>query len=312
MNQHLSFLISQSAHIQAEVYRKQYPDIQYPKIVPVDTSAPEWVRTITHYSMDRVGKSKRITPNSTDIPMAEVSHAKHDVGVEMEGIGYGYNEEELAHAQYVRMNIQADKADAARRAAEEALDNYVINGDAASGWDSFIKSSAVTAVDSPADGAGNSTYWKNKSALQIIRDVNDLLLGVYTKSKTVEMADTICVPPHVWSDLVSVVIPNTAMTVLEFIEQKNVYTRRTRMPLGIIELRGLESAAAGNKGRLIAYRRDMSVLRLHLPKPFRFEPAMKVGPWSYYVPGSFRTGGLEVRRPSTFRYLDAITEPIAV
>ena len=56
----LSFVQSQLSHIETNVYRKQYPDIQYPELIPVDTSANEWAASVTFYSMDAVGQAKFI------------------------------------------------------------------------------------------------------------------------------------------------------------------------------------------------------------------------------------------------------------
>ena len=59
--QGLSFLLSQVSHIEREVYEIQYPDIQYPNLIPVDTSANEWARTVTYFSTDKVGEADWVT-----------------------------------------------------------------------------------------------------------------------------------------------------------------------------------------------------------------------------------------------------------
>ena len=38
----MSFLIRQASLIEPTVYAIRYQDIQYPSLIPVDTSAPEW------------------------------------------------------------------------------------------------------------------------------------------------------------------------------------------------------------------------------------------------------------------------------
>ncbi len=48
------------------------------------------------------------------------------------------------------------------------------------------------------------------------------------------------------------------------------------------------------------------MLKLWLPMPFRFFPAWQTGPWRFEVPGAFRLGGLDIRRPAACRYLDGI------
>ena len=224
----------------------------------------------------------------------------------MAAIGYDYDEQELGQAMMVPgTNLTADKAIAARRACEEFIDDIVLRGNADYGWDGLINNANVTKSDAP-DGAGGSPEWSSKTALEIVKDVNDALMGVYVDSLTVEMADTICWPTSVWSALLSTVIDGTHVTMLDFIQRNNVWTKKTGMPLMMREIRGLENAAANNKGRMIAYRRDPSVLRFHLPMPHRFyAPQQQI--LRYIVPGIFRLGGLEIRRPKAIRYLDKIT-----
>jgi hypothetical protein len=39
----------------------------------------------------------------------------------------------------------------------------------------------------------------------------------------------------------------------------------------------------------------------------RFLPIWQTGPMVYDIPGIFRLGGVEIRRPAAVRYLDGIT-----
>ena len=57
---------------------------------------------------------------------------------------------------------------------------------------------------------------------------------------------------------------------------------------------------------MVAYRRSPEVLKMHVPMPFRFLPAWQVGPILFEVPGIFRLGGVDIRRPKSVRYLDGI------
>ena len=49
----LGFLLSQVSAIEQEVYQIRYADIQYPTLVPVDTSAYPWARTVTYFTLRR-------------------------------------------------------------------------------------------------------------------------------------------------------------------------------------------------------------------------------------------------------------------
>ena len=101
-------------------------------------------------------------------------------------------------------------------------------------------------------------------------------------------------------------IPNTTANVMGWLEDYNTYTAYTKQPLQIRAVRGLETAGTGGTQRIVAYRNDPSILKLHLPMPHKFLGVMQVTPLRYDVPGIFRTGGLEIRRPGSVRYLDGI------
>jgi hypothetical protein len=57
---------------------------------------------------------------------------------------------------------------------------------------------------------------------------------------------------------------------------------------------------------MVAYRRDPSVVKMYMPMPFRFLPVWQTGPIIFEVPGIFRLGGVDVRRPKAMRYVDGI------
>lgn len=305
--QAMSFLVHQAAHIEPQVYEVQYPDIQYPNLIPVDTSANEWAKTVTFFSSDKVGAAQWFNHEANDVPRADVVKDKHEHGIEMAAIGYGYTLEELGQAMLIPgTNLSTDRANAARRAYEEFMDRVALHGNESKGLNGLIDYAGITAVTAAADGEGGSTDWAAKDGDKILRDINDALTGVYVDSKTVEMADTVLLPVERFTLLSTKRIGDTTMTVLEFIQKHNVYTAVAGQPLTIRAVRGLESAGDGDSGRMVAYRRDPQVLKLHLPMPHRFLPVWQTGPIRFDVPGIFRTGGVEIRRPGAVRYVDGI------
>ena len=302
-----AFLVSQSAFIEPVAYRTKYAHIQYPMLVPVSTEAPDWTRTITHFATDGVGEAQWFAGRATDMALADVTFQKFDVTVEMAGIGYDYSLEELNQAMYSNITLTAEKAIRARRAAEELIEKVVLEGDTTRNWDSLINAPSTKITRADAAGSGDDRYWANKDVDEIITDVNDILTGVYSDSLQVEMADTILLPISAMTLLASRRLPDQDTNLGMYIRQNNIYTQMTGMPLMIGTVRQLDNIAAGNTGRMVAYRRDPEVLRLHLPMPFMFGPAMQKGHYSWEVPGIFRTGGLEIRLPGSMRYLDAVT-----
>jgi hypothetical protein len=57
---------------------------------------------------------------------------------------------------------------------------------------------------------------------------------------------------------------------------------------------------------MVAYRRDPMVVKLHIPMIHRFLPVWQTGPIVYDIPGIFRVGSVEVRRPGAMAYVDGI------
>lgn len=301
----LGFLVSQTSYIETEVYKVQYPDIQYQDLIPVDTSANAWAKSVTYYSQDMVGRAGWFNANADDIHIADINRSKNEVGIEMADIGYRYNLEELGQAMMIPgTNLTVDRAAAAVRAYEEFMDDIALRGKGEKNFQGLMNYSGITTV--LAANVGGHSTWTQKDADAIIADINDALTGIYTASLTVEMADTILLPVGAITILGTKRIPNTAMSVLDYISQKNVYTQTTGRPLTIRVLRGLETAGQNGSGRMVAYRRDPQVLKMHVPMPHMFLPVWQTGPMVYDIPGIFRTAGLEIRRPGAVRYIDGI------
>lgn len=306
--QALAFLVEQATYIEAVVYATQYPDILYPTLIPVDNSANEWAKSVTFFSTDKVGQADWFHHEAHDMRIADITRTKNEIGIEMAGIGYRYTLEELGQAMLIPgTNLTAERADAARRAAEEFVDKVAFAGDVGKGWTGLFNNPDVSRADAIADGTGSSRLWSTKTASQILRDANSVLTGIYVQSQTVEMADTLLMPLRAYQLMADTQMPNITMTVLQWLQAYNVYTAQTGRPLMVRGVRGLDVAGSGGVGRLVAYRRDPAVVKLHIPMPHRFLPVWQTGPMIFDVPGIFRVGGVEVRRPGAVRYLDGIT-----
>lgn len=297
----LGFVTSQATHIEAAVNAAIYPDIQYQFLVPVDSSAHPFTQTVTYYSSDMFGKAGWINGNSDDIPMAGTERAQHKTSVYTAGIGYGFGWEEINVAMMMGVNLQSDDAAAARRAYEEMVDRVVMAGDAEKNFSGFLNYPGVTAA---AVTTGNWTAATNEDL--ILADINALILGIATDTLYTSVADTLLLPLAKLNFLATQRLGDTQMTILQFLRTNNTYTALTGRPLEIRGVRGLETAGAGSTNRAVAYRRSPDVLKVHIPMPHRFLPVWQKGPLYWEVPGVFRLGGVDVRRPKEVRYGDGI------
>lgn len=303
--QAMSFLVSQLTYIEPTVYRIQYPELLYPKLIPVDTTGDEWAKSITFFSVDMVGRADWFNSAANDVPLADITREKHEVGIEMAAIGYRYNVEELAQSMKLSINLGTERAAAARRAYEEFVNNVALYGDTRKGW-AGLTNSTVIPIITVSGGTWATKAGATTTAMLIAADVNGALTNVWASSLTVELADTLLLPLQQMTLLANVQVPNTTMNVLEWISKNNMYTQQTGQQLTILGLRGLDTAGSGGTGRMIAYRRNPEVLKLHVPMPHRFIQVWQRGPLVFDVPGIFRLGGVEIRRPGAMRYVDGI------
>lgn len=301
MQANLGFVESQTAYVEAGVYRTRFPAIRYPGLIPVDYSAPEWIKTITYYSMDITGKADWIGDRASDIPVVGTSLAQDETAVQMAGIGYDYGLEEVNQALMLGMNLPGEKAAAARLIYERTVDNIMFTGDAEKGWKGLYNNASVTAI------SATTGDWATATEDQILADVNELLGGIYTATNEIAMADTLLLPSLKLQYIASKRLGdgNGALTILQFLQQANVYTAETGNQLTIRGARGLNTAGAGNTARMVAYRRSPEVLKAHIPMRHRFLPVQVVG-LTYKVPGIFRLGPLDIRLPKEVRYSDGI------
>ena len=296
----LGFVTSQTSHIETQVNARKMPQIQYPGLIPVDTTAHPFAKSVTYFSSDKVGQAGWINGNAGDIPLVNGDMAKHETQVFMAGIGYGFGLEEVQQAQMLGLNLAADGAMAARRACEEMIDRVAISGDSTKGLEGLINNSSVTVASAVTGG------WTAATADQILGDVNAALQVVSTATNYVALSDTLLLPPSRMNLIASRRLGDTSMTILEFLLKNNIYTAQTGQPLVIRTVRALETAGVGSVQRMIAYRRDPEVLKLHMPMAHRFLSAFTKTALYTEVPGIFRLGGLDIRLPKEVIYVDGI------
>lgn len=302
----LGFLVSQVTSIEQDVYQIRYADLQYPQLVPVDTSAYPWARTVTYFTADHAGQADWMDGNASDMPFADVARAKYETTVESAKIGYRYTLEEINEAMLIPgLSLTADKAAAARRAAEELVERVVISGDSRKGFLGLINQTSVPQV-AVVNGSGGSPLWANKLPAEILADVNNALVGAWSATQQVELHDTVLLPMAQYGLIAGTPRSiNSDTTIMTYLQANNIYTATTGQPLTIRALRQLTGAGAGGTNRMMTYRRDPQVLKFHMPMPHRFFPPQQ-RIFEYIIPGMMRLGGLDVRLPRGLSYNDGV------
>lgn len=302
----LSFLVSQITYIEPTVYRIKYPELFYRELVPVDSTASEWTKSITFFSIDQVGAADWFHAQASDVPLADVTRAKFEVGIEMGAIGYRYNTEEIQQGMMIpNFSLTTERASAARRAAEEFLHNIAIYGNTTKNWQGLINNSLPVVINTAHTWAYDLAQAPPLTSA-LMNDINLALTNIWQSSMGIEMSDTVLLPFSAMSQIVMAQLPNTTMNLLQWLKQNNIVSAQTGAPIEIRAVRGLDTAGASGNGRIVCYKKDPEVIKMHVPMPHRFLPVWQRSPLVYDIPGIFRVGGLEIRRPQTVRYIDGV------
>jgi hypothetical protein len=239
-----------------------------------------------------VGRAKFINGKGDDVPLVNITGSKFEQTVNMAGVGYSFSLEEIGAAQMMGSNLSSDGADAARLAYEQFVDDVAFVGDTTIGVEGLYNTAGITSVAAAATFAASTP----QAVLEII---NSALTGIMTATEGVEMADTVALPLAAYGDIATrQIAPESSMTILQFIQQANVYTAMTGRPLTIVGDRRLTT-------KMVSYRRDPGVLKLPMPMPLQFIPPQMVN-LEVKVLGMFRFAPVNIRRPGAVRYTTGV------
>jgi len=305
MDDGIAFLQGQLEYVEQRIYEVKYRDIVYPQLVPVSSEAGPWAESISYESMDQRGQAKFISSKGLDVPLVDISGAKTTIPVQHAALGFEYSLQELRASSQLGRQLDVRRGLAVRRGVEEFAQSVCFIGSAAHGLPGFINNAAIPFAD-VANGAGGTGPWSNKTPDEMLLDVNTLINGIWDTAKTIELVDTLLLPPAQFADAATRRLNAiNETTVLEFIQKKNLYTARTGQALTIMPLGELEGAGAAATDRMVAYRRDPEVLTFHFPMPLQFLAPQPRG-LGFLVPGEFRVSGCEVRYPLACGFADDI------
>ena len=302
-----AYLVGQLQHLEPQAYRRPYPNIRYPTLVPVDTSANAFAQGVTYISAEGYGTAEFVGRGGEDFPVVSTSRDKHSVLVDTLGSSYEYDMFELEAARLMNQDLSVENVALVRRVMEERIDKIVFSGESSLSWDPLWKKTGIDIL-TLGNGAAGTATWATKTPQEIIRDVNRIHGHVYEGSKQAFRVNTLLIPPSAYSYIVGTTISDaSSTTILEFIKNANILSAETGEELVIRGIHGFENAGPAKVGRAMAYWRDDSVLKLHLPMATRFLPLFQKTPTTWQHAAIFRTGGLEIRMPTAMVYADGLT-----
>lgn len=321
----LSFLISEMTYVEQEVLRQPYPEVKYPRIVPISTAAPEYADAIAFKTFDFAGEPALLGSKADDIPLIETAMGKGSVSVHTYALGYDYTMIEIGKAQELArqsrsdaINLLVEKPAATRQLMEQFLDKAFFIGDnRTQDVKTGLLNDDTVAVTSTGDhlptGTGDLTLIEildseslttEQKANLVLALFNNMILYVYiTQCNTIFRPTHILLPPIQYGRLLTFRIPNTSETLISYLTRVLGENGNSISFEPLIHLTG---RGVGGVDRAMVYTRDEKYVKGHMPMGFNLQAPATANNIKFVSTGLTRVAGTEIRIPKQHLYVDGI------
>lgn len=266
------FFARELDYVKAQSYDVEYPELTALTLFPVTSEADEGAESIGYNTYDRTGVAKIIANYSTDLPRADVIGKQTFAAIKSLGASYGYSMQEMRASRLDNTSLDVRKAESARYSIDALINKIAWSGDAENGLMGVLskgQSIPLYAVEAGRESA--KTSWLEKTADEILDDINGMAKQVSKVTKDVERPDTLCVPSDVFMHISTKRIPDTSVTILKYLLDNSPYIKN------IVSTSELNSdsvdtnpyaAAEDGAGVAFLFKNDEKKLSLENPMPF--------------------------------------------
>lgn len=218
------FFARELDYIKSKSYDKIYPEFTALNNFPITHEVPEGAETMTYYSYEKTGMAAIISNYATDLPRADVKGSPTTAYVKSIGDSYGYSIQEMRASRMAGKSLDTRKAEAARYAIDRKTNEIAFAGDKEHKLMGMLSSDNNIPFYTLAT-VETKTSWKDKSAAEILADINGMFAYQSRITQDVERADTLALPPAVFIDISTRQIPNTGYTVKRFLLENAPYLK---------------------------------------------------------------------------------------
>lgn len=287
------FLDRELRKVKAQTYDVVYQQRRGRTLFPIDSSGPEWVKTVSYKQFDKVGKAKLITNYGADFPNVGLSVAEFSNPVVACGDGYAYSVDDIAAAIGTGMPLDAMLAQVARDMVENLLDDWIAEGVTEIGTKGVLNHASIPVIVLPNTGAFDTL-----APSEIIENLNHVVTVIRANNKQTFDPDTLLLPTNVYSHIAQTPIAiDNQNTILNSFKANNPYIKNVE------EWNKCDGAGATGKDRLMCYQRSKRVIEINIPMEFKqFAPQQRN--LEFFVPAYAKFGGVELHYAKAAGYAD--------
>ncbi len=284
---------------QLEVVKTQTYDIEYPNLrgrdfVPVDNQVGAGATSITYDQFDRVGRAKIISNNAKDIPRVDITGKEFTRPVRPWADAYGWTIMEVQSAALAGRNLNAMKAEAARRAIEEGIDETASIGAPEHG----IPFGFINSPDVPVTISAG--LFSALSPDAIVAEFSKAYQRMVLATNGIHKPTAVILPDAEWALIATTPrSTGTDTTILDFILKQFPFIQ------SIESWYRLTGAGTGGTQRMISYDRSPMVLTQDITQEFTQLPVQEQG-LEFVINALAQTAGVAIYRPLAIDYTDTI------
>lgn len=294
----------QLEYVDTTFFDFEFPDLRARDLIPLDSSVPSWAQTFSYRERTKLGEADVVHDYASDFPRVDLDLGETTAAPVISlGCSFGYSVMDLRYAAELGISLDTDKMQAAKEAQERKLDALACYGHAATGLRGFASNSQITTLSTSLNAALNKD-WTNATAAQIAGDIDMILDDASNASDGKHRLDTIALPTSTFNLLgskrfASLDSNGVELSVLDYFEN------RKRNKVTFEPWFRLKTAAGGTGTRLVAYKKDPSVVKLVVPQDFESMPPEREK-MTFVVLCHMRFGGVDWRQPMAARYVDNV------
>lgn len=211
---------------------------------------------------------------------------------------------ELERSQLLSQPIDVQKVDALNILYQMNTDQMVYIGSDEVGATGLVNDASVV-FGNVANGASGSPLWINKTADEILADVNTLLSASWAAAAYAVCPSKLLLPPAQFSYISSQKVSSAGnVSILKFLKENSISLNINGKELEIEPVKWLPTAGDSGTARMVVYTNDESRVRFPMV-PIRRETPYYFG-IRFTAPYLWLFGELEVVYPETIRYADGI------
>lgn len=289
-----AFFARELDYVKSKSYDKRYPEFTALNHFPITHDAPEGAETVTYYSYEETGMAQIINNYATDLPRADIKGKPSTAYVKSLGSSYGYSVQEMRASRMAGKSLDVRKASAARRVVEQLSNTLAFAGSKEHNIMGMLSKDNNIPLYTLATVQGSKTAWKDKSAAEILADVNGMVAYQAKITKNVEKADVLALPPEVYIDISTRQIPNTGITVKKFLMDNSPYLKDI---ISAPELDGTNHETNPYKANVaLMYTNDKEKFSLEIPMEF-YQYPLQARNLEIVVPCEKRSAGIILYYP---------------